>query len=173
MLTQLTPSALPGQRYGSFSGKEEADEPAGPHNPGTITQLMPFAVSGQRYAFVAKSESAEPEPPPVRSIIQGAGGEFESWEDYVKAEFRRKHLLKELVREEKKLKKVEKQIKEVEKKVAEKRTEGILANLLKLEFKKDEIQHRINALEIEMVPLEMFLEAEIDEDDDEIMQLLQ
>lgn len=167
-LTQLTPSGLPGQRYGSFADKEATGEPAGPHNPGTITQLMPFAVSGKRYAFVAKGATAEPEP--TVQVVSG-DGDFESWEDYVKAEYRRKHLKEELVKQERQLKKVKKQIKAAEKKVSEKRTEGILANLLRLEFKKDEIQHRIEALEVEMVPLEMFLEAEIDDDDEEWMLL--
>lgn len=70
-LTQLTPSGIPGQRYGSFAGKA-ADAGHGPHNPGTITQLMPFGAPGGLYGnFAGKEESAAPEPQPV---VQSSGG---------------------------------------------------------------------------------------------------
>lgn len=115
----------------------------------------------------APEPEPEPEPAPPR-ILLGAGGEFESWQDYVAAEFRKKHLQFELVKQEKKLKTVEKRIRSVEK---SEKTEGILANLLRLEFKKQEIERKIEALEVEMIPLEMFLEAEIDDDDEEVMLL--
>lgn len=123
-----------------------------------------------RMGFSGEAVEPEPEPEPEQQVVVvGAGGEFESWEDYVKAEFRRKHLKAELVKEEKKLKTVQKRIKSVEKK--SEKTEGILANLLRLEFKKQEIQHRIEALKVEMIPLEMFLEVDIDDDDEEVMLL--
>jgi hypothetical protein len=44
-ITQLIPGALPGQRYGSFSGKTAA--------VGPITQLIPGALPGQRYSSFA------------------------------------------------------------------------------------------------------------------------
>ena len=106
-----------------------------------------------------------------QQIVILGGGDGISWEDYVTAEFRRKHLQVELKKEERKLKTVERQLKRVEEKLPEQRTEGILANLQRLAFKKDEIQNRIEALRVEMVPLDKFIEAEIEEDDQEVMAL--
>jgi hypothetical protein len=116
------------------------------------------------------------EPPPEEEtpVVRRVGGAFndgESWREYVEAEYRRRHLRTELVKQEKQLKTVVKQIKTAEKKVKQERTEGILANLQRLEFKKDEIQHKIEAYRQELIPLEWFLEAEIEEDDEEVMLL--
>lgn len=168
-ITQLTPSGIPGQRYGSFAGKDASNEPAGPHNPGTITQLTPSGIPGQRYgSFAGKSASDEPVVVVPTQIQVGDGGP--SWEDFVTAEFRRKHLLDELYKQEKKLKKVEKQLKKVEEKLPEsKHPEGILANIQKLAFQRGEIEHRIEQIRMEMLPIEAFLEAEIDDDDEEVM----
>jgi predicted ribosome quality control (RQC) complex YloA/Tae2 family protein len=109
------------------------------------------------------------------SVVQRSyGGAFDdgqSWREYVEAEFRAKHIQKELVKQEKQLKTVVKQIKTSEKKVKQERAEGILANLHRLEFRKDEIQHKIEALRQELIPLEWFLEADADEDDEEVMLL--
>jgi truncated hemoglobin YjbI len=104
-------------------------------------------------------------------FIQHVGGGELSWEDYVTAEFRRKHLAQEIKVEERKLKRVEKQIVQAEQKLPSKHHEGILANLQRLAFRKDEITNRIEAMRVEMVPLERFLEAEIDDDDEEVMFL--
>lgn len=105
-------------------------------------------------------------------VIQVGGGGL-SWEDYVKAEFRRKHLQEELEKEEKKLERVEKQIVRAERQIKAKseHQEGILANLVRLELRKDEIENKIQAFQVELVPIERFLEAEIDEDDEEVMLL--
>lgn len=103
------------------------------------------------------------------TVRLGAGGS--SWRDFVSAEFERKHLKKELVKQKKELKKVVAQIKAVEKKVSEKPTEGILANLQRLEFRKEEIKYQISQIEMGMIPIEMFLESEIDDDDEEVMLL--
>jgi hypothetical protein len=75
MLTQLQPGAWGGGRYGSFSGKEQAAEPAGPHNPGTITQLQLGGYGGLRYGlFAGKQASVEPEPePPAQEETEGGG----------------------------------------------------------------------------------------------------
>lgn len=98
------------------------------------------------------------------------GGDLPTWQDFVNAEFRRKHLSHLLDVEEKKLERVEKKLKVVKKKLKKaERTEGVLANLQALEFKRDEIENKIHALRVEMVPLELFLEAEINEDDEEVM----
>jgi hypothetical protein len=109
-------------------------------------------------------------PPVVQQTSVGGGGL--SWQDFVSAEFRRKHLSHLLDVEEKKLEKVEKKLKVVRKKLKSLKkepNEGILANLQALEFKREKIENKIQALEVEMVPLELFLEAEIDEDDEEVM----
>jgi hypothetical protein len=108
---------------------------------------------------------------PVQQSTSVGGGGL-SWQDFVSAEFRRKHLSHLLDVEEKKLEKVEKKLKVVRKKLKALKTEptkGILANLQALEFKREKIENKIQALEVEMVPLELFLEAEIDEDDEEVM----
>jgi hypothetical protein len=110
--------------------------------------------------------------PPVQQPTASVGGGGLSWKDFVEAEFRRKHLSHLLDVEEKKLEKVEKKLKVARKKLKSLKKEppeGILANLQALEFKRDKIENKIQALEVEMVPLELFLEAEIDEDDEEVM----
>jgi predicted transcriptional regulator len=109
--------------------------------------------------------------PVVQRASGGAFDDGQSWREYVEAEFRAKHIQKELVKQEKQLKTVVKQIKTAEKQVKQERTEGILANLHRLEFRKDEIRHKIEALRQELIPLEWFLEVEIDDDDEEVMLL--
>jgi hypothetical protein len=127
-----------------------------------------FTLTGSDAEFVFDGEVIT--PPVQQSTSVGGGGL--SWQDFVSAEFRRKHLSHLLDVEEKKLEKVEKKLKVVRKKLKALKTEapeGILANLQALEFKREKIENKIQALEVEMVPLELFLEAEIDEDDEEVM----
>jgi hypothetical protein len=58
-ITQLTPTALPGRRYGSFAGK--ALSLSGPHNPGKITQQAPYmALMMQRYGSFAGKSATTP-----------------------------------------------------------------------------------------------------------------
>jgi hypothetical protein len=128
---------------------------------------MSFQVGAFQPSFQGEGAGT----PVVQRSSGGAFDDGQSWREYVDAEFRRKHLQKELVKQEKQLKTVVKQIKTAEKKVKQERTEGILANLQRLEFRKDEIQHRIEAYRQELIPLEWFLEAEIEEDDEEVMLL--
>jgi hypothetical protein len=75
--------------------------------------------------------------------------------------------------EQKELKKVEKKLKTVAKKIESKeKPEGILATYLELELKKDEIENKIQALEVDLEPLIMAIEKwEIEEDDNEFMSL--
>ena len=167
--TRLGQIGIGVEPYGTFQPKDAAPD-TDPHNPGLITRLGQFGIGLAKYGVFQPKSEAAPEPEPTGQVESVGGGGL-SWQDYVTAEYRRKHLKEELEKQEKQLKKVEKQIRSAEKKVAQKRTEGILANLQRLEFKKDEIEHKIQALEIEMIPLEMFLEAEIDDDDEEWMLL--
>lgn len=103
--------------------------------------------------------------------VQGVGAGI-PWKDLVEAEFRKKHLQHLIVQEEKKLKTVEKKIKVVEKKVRVKRTDGILANLLGLEFRRDSIERRIKGFRLELMPVDIFLEeADVDDDDEEFLLL--
>ena len=104
-------------------------------------------------------------------VIQ-VSGDGVSWQDYVTAEFRKKHLQQELKKEERKLDRVEKRIVQAKKQVQEKKTEGILANLLQLEFRRDEIENKIQAFHVELAPIERFLETEIEDDDREFFDLL-
>jgi len=76
-LTQLTPHAGPGRRYGSFAGKESTANPSGPHNPGTITQLRPYAGPGGRYGSFAGKEESGVTPTPTHALDTGAGGGHE------------------------------------------------------------------------------------------------
>ncbi len=74
-LTQLTPHAGPGQRYGSFAGKEaDSGVPPGPHNPGTITQLRPYAGPGGRYGSFAGKEASAVTPTPTPAPTAPSGG---------------------------------------------------------------------------------------------------
>ena len=76
-VTQLAPSALPGRRYGSFSGKT-ASSGAGPHPVDILTQLVPTATPGRRYgSFAGKSASGGGAGPhPVGVLTQLAPGAF-------------------------------------------------------------------------------------------------
>jgi hypothetical protein len=133
-----------------------------------------FAAEQGTFTFTGSdAELSTTSTPVIEPVIQtSVGGGGLSWQDFVSAEFRRKHLSHLLDVEEKKLEKVEKKLKVVRKKLKALKTEppeGILANLQALEFKREKIENKIQALEVEMVPLELFLEAEIDEDDEEVM----
>jgi uncharacterized protein YacL (UPF0231 family) len=162
--TQQTFS-LPGQRYGSFAGKESSAEPATPHTPGILTQLAPYAISGGRYVFVAKAASDEP----TVQVGISVGGAFESWEDYVRAVHQKSQLEKEVKKKKAELKKVEKQIQAAQKKEP---TEGILAKLLTLELKKDEIKVEVHAKQSDLISLQWIIDSqEIDDDDEEVMFL--
>ena len=114
---------------------------------------------------------AQVETPVVTATIQvGDGGP--SWQDFVTAEFRKNHVLKELKQEEKKLETLEKRIVQAKNKLKKsEHPDGILANLFKLEMKRDEVENKIEALRVEMIPLERFIDAEIDEDDEEMLLL--
>lgn len=108
-------------------------------------------------------------PPVVVTVQVGDGGP--SWQDFVTAEFRKNHVLLEINKEEKKLQRVEKKIAKAKVQIRKEKTEGILANLFRLEMKKVEIENKIQAMKVEMIPLERFLEAEVDEDDEEVLLL--
>ena len=109
-------------------------------------------------------------PPPVtQTVIVGDGN---SWQDYITAENRRNLLERTVAKEEKKLEKIEKRIaREMKKVKASEHPEGILSNIFKLEAKRDELENKIELLKVEMIPIEMFLQAAIDEDDEEILLL--
>jgi hypothetical protein len=108
-----------------------------------------------------------------RAAIMGdAGGEL-TWEDHVK-EVHRLRMLEGQIREQKKeLRKVVKKIKTAEKQYKAEKAEGILATYLELEFKKEEIETKIQALEVDLTPLIISArKAEIEEDDAEFFSLL-
>ena len=112
-----------------------------------------------------------PVVPPAVIISDGDG--TLSWRDAVDAEFRKKHLTAEVTKAVKELKKVEAKIKTVEKKLQVKRTEGILANLLTLEMKKDEIRNQIQGFKLELDHIKPFLrKMEEDEDERDVEMLL-
>ncbi len=62
--------------YGSFAGKVENENSAGPHNPGEITRLGLAAIPRGLYgSFAGKVEAApEPEPEPEVEETPAAGG---------------------------------------------------------------------------------------------------
>lgn len=99
----------------------------------------------------------------VRTVLvtEDVGG---GWEDYVKEKNDQK-LRRELRTQERQLKKVEKKIANVEKKLA-KHPEGILANLHRLEARREEIKTRIREIRIE------FDFPVFDDDEDDIEALL-
>ena len=100
-------------------------------------------------------------------------GDGQSWQDYVTAENKKNLLQKAVAKEEKKLERIEKQIaREMKKVKASEHPEGILANIFKLEMGRDELENKIEAMRIEMIPIEAFLQAEIDEDDEDIKDIL-
>jgi hypothetical protein len=136
--------------------------------------LAPLSAEFGAFTLTGSDAELSTDAVVIAPVIQqtSVGGGGLSWKDFVEAEFRRKHLSHLLDVEEKKLEKVEKKLKVVRKKLKSLKTEppeGILANLQALEFKREKIENKIQALEVEMVPLELFLEAEIDEDDEEVM----
>jgi hypothetical protein len=120
----------------------------------------------------SSAQGINPQTVTVQTLATGAGGEL-TWQDHVKA-LHEKRMLEGRIREQKKeLKKVEKKLKTVVKKAKEERTEGILANLLDLEFKRDEIENTITALEVNLEPLIMAIaKDEIAEDDQEFFELI-
>jgi hypothetical protein len=107
----------------------------------------------------------------TQRLVVGAGGEL-SWEDHVKAIHEMRMLEGQVKEKKKELKKVEKQIKVAEKKLKVEKAEGILANLHRLEMEKDELENKIEALEVDLEPLIMAIEKfEIEEDDQEFMMM--
>jgi hypothetical protein len=107
----------------------------------------------------------------TQRLVVGAGGEL-SWEDHVKAIHEMRMLEGRVRKQKKELQKVVKQIKVVEKQYKQEKTEGILANLYKLEMKKEEIETKIEALEVDLEPLIMAIDKwEIEEDDQEFMMM--
>lgn len=125
-----------------------------------------------RAGYGAEAGEGEVVTPPATAQVVVGDGEL-TWTDHVKAVHEMRMLENQVRTQKKALKKVIQQIKVAEKKVKEKRTEGILVNLQRLEFKRDEIELKLEKLEIQMIPLEMFLQAEIDEDDEEVLHLFQ
>jgi hypothetical protein len=111
-------------------------------------------------------------------VSVGAGGEedYESWQDYVRKLQARQSLQTQLKKQKTELKKVAKKLKVAVKQVVEKRTEGVLANILDLELKKDEIENKIEAIQYDLKPLQMMLakahEQEIQEDDEEFFAII-
>ena len=99
-------------------------------------------------------------------------GDGQSWQDYVTAENKKNLLQKAVAKEEKKLERVEKQLaREIKKVKTSGHPDGILANIFKLEMKRDELENKIQAVKLEMIPIEAFLEAEIAADDEEVLLL--
>jgi hypothetical protein len=107
----------------------------------------------------------------TQRLVVGAGGEL-TWEDHVKAIHEMRMLEGQVKEKKKELKRVEKQIKVAEKKFKFEKAEGILANLHRLEIRKDELENKIEALEVDLEPLMMAIEKfEIEEDDQEFMMM--
>lgn len=120
-----------------------------------------------RAGYEAAAGAGEVFTPPTTTVVVGDG--HISWEDHVKAVHEMRMLENQIRVQKKELKKVVQKIKSVEKK---QKTEGILANLLQLEFKKEEIETKIQALEVDLEPLILAIEKmEIEEDDQEFMSL--
>lgn len=153
---------LPGQRYGSFAGKEASAEPAGPHNPGVLTQLAPYALSGGRYAFVAKGEAAEPQPEPT-GLSGGRGGvnpwpgrKDRQWDKWWKKEHA-KRLEKKKQSAEKKVEKLEAKLKEARTDLQYARTleaiKLLLAELERIKTLLDKEQARLDDLEMQEVAM--------------------
>jgi peptide deformylase len=110
--------------------------------------------------------------PNQRAVIVGAGGEV-SWEDHVKEIHRLRNLEGQIKEHKKELRKVAKKIKAAEKQYKAEKAEGILATYLELEFKKEEIETKIQALEVDLTPLVIAAQkAEIEEDDAEFFSLI-
>jgi hypothetical protein len=110
-----------------------------------------------------------PVAPPTVQVGISVGGAFESWEDYVRAVHEKSQLEKEVKKKKVELKKVEKQIQAARKK---KPTDGILAKLLSLELKKDEIKVEVHAKQSDLISLQWIIDSqEIDDDDEEVMFL--
>ena len=109
--------------------------------------------------------------PTTTTVVQVGGGGFESWQDYVKALHEKRQLAVQLKKKKAELKKVEKKI-AVAKKNPPEHPQGILANLFRLELKREELRTEIHAKESELLSLQWLIEAvEIDEDDEEVMLL--
>lgn len=119
--------------------------------------------------------------PTVQTVFVNVGGAGEplSWEEAV-LEVHKKRMLEERIRKYgKELKRVQKKIKVAAKKVkqAPVHPEGILANLWKLEERKEEIKLEVKQLREEVLNIETLLIAaqklkEYEEEDEEEIEML-
>lgn len=121
-------------------------------------------------------------PPPVR-VNLGGGGRVLSWEEAVLEEHK-KRLLEERIRKYgSELKQVQKKIKKVEVAAQKagrsepKKVDGILANLWKLEERKEELKNQVVQLKQEVVDIQTLLIAaqkqkDYEEDEEDIEMLL-
>lgn len=110
--------------------------------------------------------------PQVVTTVTVGGGDIPTWQDHVKALNDQKFLELRLNDQKKELKRVQKKIKVAEQRYKSEKSEGILENLWKLEQKKEEIEHKIQAMEVDLKPLILAIEKfEIEEDDQEFMSL--
>ena len=103
-------------------------------------------------------------------------GDSETWQDYLKAISDRRTLQYALQEQKKELAAVQRKIVTANSKVKKaEHPEGILANLFRLEQKKDELVVKVRALKVKVEPLdwliESFKQSEIDDDDEEMMTL--
>lgn len=160
--TQLTPSALPGRPYGSFAGKEESDEPAGPHNPGECTRLSPYSVPSRLYgSFAGKEASDEPAPQPDPTPSVGSGGRGgvnpwpgrrkHSWDKWWKKEHQ-KRLQKKKDSVEKKVEELEVQLRGTRDDLQQARTLEAIQRLLK---RLERLQALLKAEQARLDDLEM------------------
>jgi len=78
-LTALHPGVIPGQRFGSFAGKDSG-VPPGPHPVGRLTRLRGGAIAGGLYGSFVKAEAPAPTPTPEPAAVKtgtssgGSGG---------------------------------------------------------------------------------------------------
>lgn len=113
-----------------------------------------LAFSGWGDAWASNSDGQQ-----AIILNSGAGGD---WKDFV-LEKTHRELRAEVRTQERQLKKVEKKIANAYKRVVVEKSEGILANLHRLETKRTEIIARIQELNIEFDP------PDFDEDDIEVL----
>ena len=124
-----------------------------------------------RAGYESAAGAGEVVTPPVTVTVQvGDGGP--SWQDYVEAKFKKNHVLQEIQKEEKKLQRVSKRIEKAKVQVKREKTEGVLANLFKLEMQKVDLENKIKVMRLDLDPLIAAIERmEIEDDDNEFMSL--